>query len=107
MLQNVRIKEGTTSRHKGQEDLSHLSVVSFILSYCAYFVFKNPIFISTCRKKLSKFSQNPNWQNASNYVAKHYKKEVPRETYYDDVKLQMDSKLWGEEYSKLNIPKKV
>jgi len=34
-------------------------------------------------------------------------KEVTNETYFDDVKLQMDSKLWGEEYSKLNIPKKV
>lgn len=59
------------------------------------------------RKKLSKFSQHPNWKNASNYVAKRYIKEVPNETYFDDVKLQMDSKLWGEEYSKLNIPKKV
>ena len=34
-------------------------------------------------------------------------KEVERGTYFDDVKLQMDSKLWGEEYSKLNVPKKV
>ncbi len=59
------------------------------------------------RKKLSKFSQNPNWKNASNYVAKCYMKEASVETYFDDVKLQMDSKLWGEEYSKLNIPKKV
>ena len=34
-------------------------------------------------------------------------KEEDRETYFDDVKLQMDSKLWGEEYNKLNVPKKV
>ena len=34
-------------------------------------------------------------------------KEVERPTYFDDVKLQMDAKLWGEEYSKLEIPKKV
>ena len=34
-------------------------------------------------------------------------KEVDRNTYFDDVKLQMDAKLWGEEYSKLDIPKKV
>lgn len=58
-------------------------------------------------KKLSKFSQHPNWKNASNYVAKRYMKAVERETYFDDVKLQMDSKLWGEEYSKLRVPKKV
>ncbi len=65
------------------------------------------MFFCQFRKKLSKFSQNPNWRNASNYVAKRYMKEVKRETYFDDVKLQMDSKLWGEEYSKLDIPKKV
>lgn len=59
------------------------------------------------RKKLSKFSQNPNWKNASNYVAKRYMKEEDRNTYFDDVKLQMDSKLWGEEYNKLSVPKKV
>jgi hypothetical protein len=62
---------------------------------------------SLSRKKLSTFSQNPNWKNASNYVAKRYMKEAGRETYFDDVKLQMDSKLWGEEYSKLSVPKKV
>lgn len=60
------------------------------------------------RKKLSKFSQRPDWKNASNYVAKRYMKEVSRETYFEDVKLQMDSKLWGEEYNKLDmVPKKV
>ena len=64
-------------------------------------------YVFVVRKKLSKFSQHPNWKNASNYVAKRYMKEVPNEAYFDDVKLQMDSKLWGEEYSKLNIPKKV
>ncbi len=60
------------------------------------------------RKKLSKFSQHPDWLNASNYVAKRYMKEASRETYFEDVKLQMDSKLWGEEYNKLEVvPKKV
>ena len=59
------------------------------------------------RKKLSKFSHNPDWRNASNYVAKRYMKEVAREVYFEDVKLQMDSKLWGEEYSKHSPPKKV
>jgi len=60
------------------------------------------------RKKLSKFSQNPDWKNASNYVAKRYIKPASRETYFEDVKLQMDSKLWGEEYNKMGVvPKKV
>ena len=35
-------------------------------------------------------------------------KEVSRDTYFEDVKLQMDSKLWGEEYNKVGtVPKKV
>ena len=32
---------------------------------------------------------------------------VARNTYYEDVKLQMDAKLWGEEYNRHNPPKKV
>ena len=59
------------------------------------------------RKKLSKFSQKPNWKNASNYVAKRYMKPVDLDTYFEDVKLQMDSKLWGDRYSRLSVPKKV
>ena len=60
-----------------------------------------------CRKKLSKFSQHPDWRNASNYVAKRYMKEAGRQVYFQDVKLQMDAKLWGEEYNKHKPPKKV
>lgn len=60
-----------------------------------------------CRKKLSKFSQHPDWRNASNYVAKRYMKEAGRQVYFQDVKLQMDAKLWGEEYNKHRPPKKV
>ena len=63
--------------------------------------------ISTRRKKLSKFVQHPDWNNASNYVAKCYMKEAPRDVYFEDVKLQMDSKLWGEKYNQLTVPKKV
>ena len=33
--------------------------------------------------------------------------EVPRSTYFEDVKLQMDAKLWGEEFNRHNPPKKV
>ena len=66
------------------------------------------VLFSLCRKKLSKFSQRPDWYNASNNVAKRYMKEVPKDTYFEDVKLQMDSKLWGELYNKIDVvPKKV
>ena len=33
--------------------------------------------------------------------------DTPKETYFEDVKLQMDAKLWGEEYNRHNPPKKV
>ncbi|XP_006818441.1 eukaryotic elongation factor 2 kinase-like isoform X2 [Saccoglossus kowalevskii] len=58
-------------------------------------------------KKLSNFAKNNNWKNASNYVAKHYIEYVDRDVYFEDVKLQMDAKLWGEEYNRHNPPKKV
>lgn len=48
-----------------------------------------------------------NWKHAANYVAKRYMEQVPRNVYFDDVRLQMDAKLWGEEYNRYNPPKKV
>ncbi|KAK7083840.1 Eukaryotic elongation factor 2 kinase [Halocaridina rubra] len=58
-------------------------------------------------KKLSNFSKD-DWQHAHNYVAKRYMDEAtPRDIYFEDVKLQMDAKLWGEEYNRHNPPKKV
>jgi len=48
-----------------------------------------------------------NWKHASNYVAKHYIEDVERKQYFDDVRLQMDAKLWGEEYNRRDPPKKV
>ena len=61
------------------------------------------------RKKLSNFSQSQDWiKDCNNYVAKSYMSEdTPKETYFEDVKLQMDAKLWGEEYNRHNPPKKV
>lgn len=47
------------------------------------------------------------WQYASNYVAKRYITDVPRQVYFDDVRLQMEAKLWGEAYNRQNPPKKV
>ena len=41
-------------------------------------------------------------------MAKRYlNKDTERGSYFDDVKLQMDAKLWAEEYDKCNPPKKV
>lgn len=34
-------------------------------------------------------------------------KEEARESYFEDVRVQMDAKLWGEEYTKRNPPKKA
>ncbi|XP_005092965.1 eukaryotic elongation factor 2 kinase [Aplysia californica] len=45
--------------------------------------------------------------NARNYVAKSYMENVDRDVYFQDVMLQMDAKVWGEEYNRHNPPKKV
>ncbi|XP_046380334.1 eukaryotic elongation factor 2 kinase-like [Haliotis rufescens] len=58
-------------------------------------------------KKQSTFSHKTDWKHAFNYVAKSYIEKVDREVYFEDVKLQMDAKLWGEEYNRHNPPKKV
>eukprot|EP00914_Ancora_sagittata_P024081 GHVO01047919.1.p1 GENE.GHVO01047919.1~~GHVO01047919.1.p1 ORF type:complete len:716 (-),score=143.89 GHVO01047919.1:798-2945(-) len=58
-------------------------------------------------KKLSKFTRSHDFKRAQNYVAKRYMEDVDREVYFEDVKLQMDAKLWGEEYNRHNPPKKV
>jgi len=62
-------------------------------------------------KKMDKFCPNADWKrDSNNYVAKRYKPgsdEVERQTYFDDIQMQMDAKLWGEEYNRHNPPKKV
>ena len=56
---------------------------------------------------------NADWKrDSNNYVAKRYKEDqteshVSRETYFEDIKLQMDAKLWGEEFNRHNPPKQV
>lgn len=60
------------------------------------------------RKKLSNFSHHKSWDHASNYVAKCYiDKDIPRDRYFQDVRLQMDAKLWAELYNRQNPPKKI
>ncbi|XP_067285720.1 eukaryotic elongation factor 2 kinase isoform X3 [Pseudorasbora parva] len=58
-------------------------------------------------KKLSNFSHSSKWKSASNYVAKRYMETVNREVYFDDVRLQMEAKLWGEEFNRHRPPKQV
>uniref|UniRef100_A0A8C2ESI0 Eukaryotic elongation factor 2 kinase n=1 Tax=Cyprinus carpio TaxID=7962 RepID=A0A8C2ESI0_CYPCA len=58
-------------------------------------------------KKLSNFSHSSNWKSASNYVAKRYMETVDREVYFEDVRLQMEAKLWGEEFNRHRPPKQV
>jgi len=60
-------------------------------------------------KKLSNFSLKQDWAcDSNNYVAKRYMEpNTESNTYFDDVKLQMDAKLWGEEFNRHNPPKKV
>ncbi|XP_028990067.1 eukaryotic elongation factor 2 kinase isoform X4 [Betta splendens] len=58
-------------------------------------------------KKLSNFSHSSNWKSASNYVSKRYMETVDRDVYFEDVRLQMEAKLWGEEYNRHRPPKQV
>jgi elongation factor 2 kinase len=60
-------------------------------------------------KKMSRrlYSSNDWKQQAHNYVAKSYMEDVGRDVYFEDVRLQMDAKLWGEEFNRHNPPKKV
>uniref|UniRef100_A0A8C3VCH3 Eukaryotic elongation factor 2 kinase n=1 Tax=Catharus ustulatus TaxID=91951 RepID=A0A8C3VCH3_CATUS len=58
-------------------------------------------------KKLSNFLHTQNWKSAYNYVAKQYIESVSRDVYFEDVRLQMEAKLWGEEYNRHKPPKQV
>ena len=75
-------------------------------------------------KKLSNFSHSNDWgRDSNNYVAKRYMDPTDRDIHFQvkkngrsetnltnclqDVKLQMDAKLWAEEYNHHNPPKKV
>uniref|UniRef100_A0A0N4ZWG2 Alpha-type protein kinase domain-containing protein n=1 Tax=Parastrongyloides trichosuri TaxID=131310 RepID=A0A0N4ZWG2_PARTI len=58
-------------------------------------------------KKMEYDCSETNWKLAMNYVCKRYIQEVDRNIYFEDVKLQMDSKLWAEEFNRHNPPKKI
>ncbi len=58
-----------------------------------YFKFTNKS--KKLTNSIKKFESS--WEHASNYVAKSYmSSDIPRERYFEDVKLQMDAKLWAE-----------
>ncbi|KAH9284714.1 Eukaryotic elongation factor 2 kinase [Echinococcus granulosus] len=57
--------------------------------------------------RLKKLPDNGDWSAASNYVAKRYITPVSSSVYLDDVRLQMEAKLWAEAFNKQNPPKKV
>ncbi|XP_071796451.1 eukaryotic elongation factor 2 kinase-like isoform X2 [Asterias amurensis] len=59
-------------------------------------------------KKMSHYGRHrTDWKYAPNFVVKSYMETVDREIYFQDVRLQMDAKIWGEEFSRHNPPKKV
>ncbi|XP_061562814.1 eukaryotic elongation factor 2 kinase isoform X3 [Phycodurus eques] len=58
-------------------------------------------------KKLSSFSHSNNWKSACNYVSKRYMETVDKSVYFEDVRLQMEAKLWGEEFNRHRPPKQV
>jgi hypothetical protein len=59
------------------------------------------------RKKLSVFSNYHDWNHSNNYIAKRYVDDVPMARYFDDVMMQMTTKLWATYYNQHNPPKKV
>lgn len=69
--------------------------------------FLSPVIDLSFRKKLSNFLHTQNWKGAYNYVAKQYIESVSRDVYFEDVRLQMEAKLWGEEYNRHKPPKQV
>lgn len=77
------------------------------LEKCEYKQTTDHFLLSSTRKKLSNFSHSSNWKSASNYVAKRYMEPVDRNVYFEDVRLQMEAKLWGEEYNRHRPPKQV
>lgn len=73
-----------------------------------FFIHRNTMYkLIYCRKKLSNFGTNTDWESSTMCVVKKYMEDTDRKSLFDDVRLQMDAKLWGEEYNKHQPPKKV
>lgn len=86
---------------------------SWVVDECVVKIDKTPFANGAMRecfrmKKLSNFTHNEHWAlDSNNYVAKRYMEVQERDIYFQDVKLQMDAKLWAEEYNRHKPPKKV
>ena len=59
------------------------------------------------RKKLGIAASNDDWDTASNHIAKRYMDDVSTARYFDDVMMQMTTKLWAARYNYHKPPKKV
>ncbi|CAH8453829.1 unnamed protein product [Schistosoma haematobium] len=59
------------------------------------------------KKQSQRASGTNDWHHTSNYVAKRYIAPTDKQIYFDDVRLQMEAKLWGEAFNRHNPPKKV
>jgi hypothetical protein len=46
-------------------------------------------------------------RDSNNAIVKRFIQPVPREMYFDEVRLQMDTKLWGEEFNRHHPPKQI
>lgn len=79
-------------------------VQSFVFAIPEAFFSSLKIFWLPFRNKVP---DNGDWSAASNYVAKRYISPVNNSVYLDDVRLQMEAKLWAEAFNKQNPPKKV
>jgi elongation factor 2 kinase len=58
-------------------------------------------------QKLGNFSLKSDWKYASNVVLKKYIEDVDKSVLFEDITLQMESKLWANEYNRRNPPKKI
>ena len=47
------------------------------------------------------------WETASNVVLKRYKEAVDTPTLFEDVKLQMEAKMYSQLYNKRRPPKQI
>ena len=62
---------------------------------------------SCFRMKKLTTTHSQDWKAASNYVAKRYIDPVNESMYFEDVKLQMDAKIWAEMYNRMGPPKQI
>lgn len=58
-------------------------------------------------QKLGNFSMKSDWKYASNVVLKKYIEDVDKSVLFEDITLQMESKIWANEYNRRNPPKKI